>query len=144
MVFLFLSIYFVNGFLLLVKSISFRNLRCISVGSLLDCICRTFSMILGVRHSKFLDRSLGTFLAISTISVVVLFNVSFSVLFNILLLNETIRWRLFFPSSSSGKNIFPGLPRRIKRPSLFKLNFMLSNQIFKDRSLCLLRFRILE
>ena len=128
-----------HNFLPLLELMSFRNLLCSSVGSSFDCICLTFKRRFGVRHIRFLDRSFGAFLTMSIISVVVVFNVSFNVVFNILLLNETIRWRLFFPSTLSGKNIFPGLPRTISLPNLLTLNKMLSIQTLGNPSFFLLQ-----
>ena len=128
-----------HNFLPLVELMSFRNLLCSLVGSSFDCIFLTFRRRFGVRHIRFLERSFGAFLTISIISVVVVFNVSFKVVFNILLLNETIRWRLFFPSTLSGKKIFPGLPRTISLPNLLTLNKMLSIHTLGNPSFFLLQ-----
>ena len=132
MYYLYYSIQILLLSFLLVKSSSLRNRLCISDGSFSDCICLTFNMMLGVRQIKFLDKSFGAFLTMSTISVVVRFNVSFNVVFNILVLNVTILCRLFFPSTASGKNIFPGLPRTINLASLFRLNFIWPNHFLRE------------
>ena len=98
----------------------------------LACLVRINRIMVGLKHISLLANSFGKFFAAFAISLTDALTVCLRTEFTTLFPNRVIRWKLFFPSYLSGKNILLNLPLNISLDSRWTLNRMFCNHRLGD------------
>ena len=98
----------------------------------LACLVRINRIKVGLKHISLLANSFGKFFAAFAISLTDALTVCLRTEFTTLFPNRVIRWKLFFPSYLSGKNILLNLPLNISLDSRWTLNRMFCNHRLGD------------